>query len=343
MTAKQLIIKNPDGLSFEFLENGSVKSIEADPIRISLKATTLYSRPGTNIYLRKRSSPFEFTALMGPESNSNFSFIEGRYLARGSWAGIEYTCALQLSGENLSWQWIIEIENTFPSALELDLIYVQDIGLKPLNSGLINEYYVSQYLERRMLEDKKYGPVLCCRQNMKESTGHPWLMLGCRNGAIAACTDGMQFYGKTCRETGIPEGLHSDRLGGEYAGESSVIALQEKPFILAEGESHTSVFVATYLPDHPDTTSSEDLKRLHSLFIEFGNGTPSGTPSQFNITHKNLFNPSSFLPINDLNNKELNDFFGNERRHPEKRFGKNFCLVFCFPCSACSERKICCL
>jgi len=35
-----------------------------------------------------------------------------------------------------------------------DLIYVQDAGLKPVTNGLINEYYVSQYLERRILEDK---------------------------------------------------------------------------------------------------------------------------------------------------------------------------------------------
>ena len=65
---------------------------------------------------------------------------------------------------------------------------------------------------------------------MKESTGHPWLMMACKNTAVSGSTDGMQFYGKTFRETGIPEGLLADSLGGEYAGELSVVALQEKPF-----------------------------------------------------------------------------------------------------------------
>ena len=90
---------------------------------------------------------------------------------------------LQLSNNSLSWQWSVEIKNTSGDPVELDLIYVQDVGLKPVNAGLINEYYVSQYLERSILEDKKYGAVICCRQNMKESTGNPWLMMACKNGS----------------------------------------------------------------------------------------------------------------------------------------------------------------
>ncbi len=85
---------------------------------------------------------------------------------------------------------------------------------------------------------------------MKESVGNPWLMMACKSRASAASVDGMQFYGKTFRETGIPEGLLANTPGGEYSGESSVLALQEKPFKLTAGENKKSVFVATYLPDH---------------------------------------------------------------------------------------------
>jgi 1,2-beta-oligoglucan phosphorylase len=145
----------------------------------------------------------------------------------------------------LSWQWSVEIKNKSKKEVELDLIYVQDVGLKTISDGLVNEYYVSQYLERLILEDKSYGSVICCRQNMKESDVHPWLMMACKNGAVAASTDGMQFYGKTFRETGIPEGLINDTLGGEYAGESSVVALQEKPFKLGSNKVHRTDFVAT--------------------------------------------------------------------------------------------------
>ncbi len=83
----------------------------------------------------------------------------------------------------MSWQWSIEIQNTTTDVVELDLIYVQDVGLKPISSGLVNEYYVSQYLESLILDDKQYGSVVCCRQNTKESVGNPWLMMACKNTA----------------------------------------------------------------------------------------------------------------------------------------------------------------
>ena len=315
-------IKNSRGLSFDFLENGSVKSIEDDPIRISLKAATPFSRSGANLYLRKRTKPFEYTALFGPESNSRFKAGEDAFVAEGSWAGLKYTCLLQLSKKSLSWQWSIDIKNISDDAVELDLIHVQDAGLKPVTAGLINEYYVSQYLERRILEDKNYGSVICCRQNMKESVGHPWLMMACKNGATAASVDGMQFYGKTFRETGIPEGLLTDKLGGEYSGESSVLALQEKPFKLAAGDDHKSVFVVTYLPDHPQATTDGDLNRLTGLMLEFDDQIPYAGSHDLITPVRNLFNSSAFLPVDDLSDEELNRFFDKERRHCEEENGQ---------------------
>jgi cellobiose phosphorylase len=315
-------LKNSLGLTFEFLSNGSLKSIEAHPIRISLKAATPFSKPGMNLYLRKRKKPFEFTALLGPEGNSLFKMAGDAFIARGSWAGLDYNCVVQLSKNSLTWQWSVDINNLSDNPVELDLIYVQDAGLKPVNAGLINEYYVSQYLERRILEDKTFGAVACCRQNMKESTGHPWFMMACKNTAVAGSVDGMQFYGKTYRETGIPEGLLADNPGGDYAGESSVFALQEKPFSLAAGGVHHSVFVGTYLPDHPPATSEDDLNRLHGLMLECNAETSSQHANDLIPPARNLFNTTPFLPVDDLNDDELNRFFDKERRHSEDENGR---------------------
>jgi hypothetical protein len=264
-------LKNSHGLSFEFLEDGCIKTIDASPIRISLKPQTPFSRSGANVFLRRRDETMQYKPLLGPESISRFELSKEAFDVSGNWDGIEYSASIQLSGISLSWQFIVKIRNTTQNPLELDLVYFQDVGLKSVNAGLINEYYVSQYLERRILEDKTYGTVICCRQNMKEPAGNPWIMLVCKNGAVAACTDGMQYFGKTYRATGVPEGLLAESLGGEYAGESPVVALQEKPFRLAPGESHRSVFVGVCLPDHPQATSTGDLKRLPVLFEEFGN------------------------------------------------------------------------
>src|ERR1022692_66014 len=317
-----LTLKNSLGLSFEFLDNGALKSIEAHSVRINLKSATPFSKPGSNLYLRKRSTPFEFAALLGPEGNSHFKMAGDAFIARGCWAGLDYICVLQLSKRSLSWQWRVEIKNLSDNPADLDLIYVQDAGLKPVDAGLINEYYVSQYLERRILEDKIFGAVACCRQNMKEATGHPWFMLACKNTAVAGSVDGMQFYGKTYRETGIPEGLLADNPGGDYAGESSVFALQEKPFSLAAGGVHHSVFVGTYLPDHPQATSEDDLNRLPSLMLECNDETPSQHANDLILPARNLFNITPFLPVDDLNDDELNRFFDKERRHCEDEDGR---------------------
>jgi len=315
-------IRNSHGLSFDFLENGSVKQIEVNPIRISLKAATLYSQSGANIYLRKRTKPFEFKALIGPESNSSFLFREDAYNAKGHWDELSYTCILQLSPKSRSWQWTIDIENTSDHAVELDLIYVQDVGLKPISNGLVNEYYVSQYLERLILKDNLYGSVICCRQNTRESVGNPWLMLACKNMAASASTDGMQFLGKTFRETGIPEGLKAKTLGGEYSGELSMVALQEQPFILTESKVHQSIFVASYFPDHPTATSTDDLKLLPKLMLEFQDKYSVLNSDKFFTQDYNLFSRSALLPVDDLSSQDIDLFFGKERRHTEEENGQ---------------------
>ena len=315
-------IKNSLGLLFDIPENGSIRSIEAYPIRISLKAESSYSRSGANLYLRKRTKPFEFKALLGTGSNSRFRVTEDALILKGSWDGLDYKCILQLSKKSLSWRWTVDITNNSGTVSEFDLIYVQDAGLKPITDGLINEYYVSQYLERRILEDKDHGAVICCRQNMKESVGNPWLMIACSDKAIAGSVDGMQFYGKTYRETGIPEGLLTDRLGGEYAGESSILALQETPFKLGAGDNHKSVFVAIYVPDHPLATSDNDLDQLAGLFHEFNDEDSTQLPTGLVTPVKNLFTTSAFLPVDDLNEKELDLFFDKEKRHCEVENGR---------------------
>ncbi len=310
-------IKNPLGLSFDFLENGLVRNIEIDPIRVNLKPGTPFSDSGTNLFLRKRGKSIQYRPLLGPGSQNLFQLQDDAFIAKGIWEGLDYACMLQLSLKSLSWQWSIDIRNNCGETAELDIIYVQDVGLKPISAGLVNEYYVSQYLERLILHDNTYGPVVCCRQNTKEPVGNPWIMLACKNKAISASTDGMQFLGKTFRETGIPEALKAESLGGEYSGELSIIALQESPFTLAPGGSHKSIFVASYLPDHPAATSADDLVQLSALMLEFQDNIAVGNPENFSSPDRTIFNSSDFLPVTDLTEEELNLFFDPQKRHSE--------------------------
>lgn len=339
-------INNSLGLSVDFLDNGSVRTIDADPVRISLRVASPFSGSAANIWLRKRGSRIIYRPLFGPGSDSRFTAGKNFFSAKGNWEGIVYSCTLRLSERSLSWEWSVDIQNNSGAGCELDLIYLQDVGLKVMSSGPVNEYYVSQYIERRILEDEVHGSVICCRQNMKEAGGHPWIMIACVNGAAAASTDGMQFYGRTFRETGIPEGLLADRPGGEYAGESSVVTLQEVPFDLPDGERHRSAFVATFLHNHPPATSDYDLDRLPGLIREFAGDTEAETEGapETGIADEpvseiaddtmletadghvapawNLFANPDLLPVEDLTDAEIDSFFGRERRHCETHNGQ---------------------
>lgn len=315
-------ISNSVGLSAGILKNGLISTIDADPVKISLRTSSLYSGASANIWLRKRGGQIEYRPLMGPGSDTRFRAGKNHLRVVGSWDGLEYECLLQLSEKSLSWKWSVDILNKTGDGQMLDLIYVQDVGLKVVASEPVNEYYVSQYLERRILEDSVYGSVICCRQNMKETGGHPWLMIACVNGAVAASTDGMQFYGRTYRHTGITEGVVSDRLGGEYAGESSVVALQEEAFDLPAGASHGSVFVAKFIRNHRPATSLSDLDRLPGLLREFARQNVTEDTGDWMKPVTSLFNHPDFLPAEELNEAELERFFGRERRHSEIHEGK---------------------
>jgi 1,2-beta-oligoglucan phosphorylase len=307
-------LTNPLGLAFELSDSGVVQSIVVDPIRIGLRPATPFSRTGTNLYLRQRSGgQISYAPLLGPDSPSRFHGAE----ARGSWQGLEYSVVLQLAQSQLAWQWRVQIESKLDREVEVDVIYVQDVGLQANGTGPVNEHYVSQYLERRVFEDARYGAVVACRQNMKTSVGHPWLLLACVGRASAASTDGVQFYGKTFRATAEPEALRAAALGGELADEASVVALQQQPFVLGQGKSVTCAFVASYVPDHPDASSEQDLIRVPELVRGFSAPPPSAA-STLSAPVRRRFQTAPLLQSEDLSEAELEELFGSAWRHVEK-------------------------
>jgi cellobiose phosphorylase len=314
-------ITNPLGLVFTFSSSGAVRSIEVDAIRIGLRSPAPFSRLGANLYLRKRDARSAYTPLLGAQSPSRFRATSGAFEARGHWEGLDYECVLSLADTQLSWQWQVRVESKLDEPVPLDLIYAQDVGLRTSGPSLVNEYYVSQYLERRVFEDPQHGCVVLCRQNMREPVGHPWLMLACAGRAVAASTDGQQFYGRTFRSTAEPEALRADKLEGELSGESSVVALETQAFVVAKAQPHSSAFVATYLPDHPHASSEADLQRLPELLGSFAEAKPPSAadalssparPARHRLQSARLF------PAEDLSHAELEELFGREFRHVEK-------------------------
>ncbi|MBS1653247.1 MAG: hypothetical protein JSU05_00250 [Bacteroidetes bacterium] len=311
-------LSNNSGLSFSFLENGNIQHIDVEKIRINLKNADLFAQPGMQLYLRKREEKgIVYTPLLGPENGNQISFTQDGYKTKGNWSGFEYICSLQLSSKSNSWQWEIKVINTSSEEAELDLVWKQEIGLKNQNDGLVNEYYVAQYLERIILNDATHGAVIVCRQNTKEATGHPWLMMASAGKAIAGLTDGMQFYGNSYRATGVPECLLQNELTGDMAGESPVVALQESPFKLKGNSSHTVKFISVYLPDHPGATSEQDLSLLQTALSEFSEAGSGVSNKQWQHTQRNLFQTAAYFPSEDLSDADILHFFGNDQRLKE--------------------------
>ncbi len=314
---------NSPGLSFLFHESGAIGSIEAGGIMIGLSQPSLFSHGGTSIWIRNRSGNGGIMPLTGPGSNSRFEIRDNCYYATGVFGDAEYRSLLQLSDESLSWQWSIRIINRGTEPLLLDLVWVQDVGLRPAAPGPVNEYYISQYIERRIFNDSQYGPVACCRQNSAVEGRNPWLMIASLNGAEKAFTDGMQFYGPGCRESGVPQAIAADTPGGEYAGESSLVALQEKPFTISPSEQHTSRFMATFLHDHPEASSPADLERLHMLVNEFNDKSLDLSDNgNLKTPVTSLFSDTPLLQADDLTESEIDSLFGHERRHAGKENGE---------------------
>ncbi|MET0341050.1 MAG: hypothetical protein ABW252_08605 [Polyangiales bacterium] len=315
-------VTNPLGLVFAFTRRGALQGIEAGPVRISLTAPTASSAWGANLYLRVRGAEAGYTPLLGPASPSLFRVTGDVFEARGSFRGLAYTCRLQPAHGARAWLWQVQVVNRSDRALELDVMYAQDVGLKAGGGGLVNEAYVSQYLERRVFEDPRYGSVVCCRQNMKEAGGHPWLMLACTGGAIAASTDGAQLYGRTFRATGEPEALRADRLGGERAGESSIVALQARPFVLAAEASETVAFVGVYEPDHAAASSEADLARLPELVRTFADAPVPAASGDFRAPTRDPLDGLRPFASDDLSPAALQQEYGEDRRHIEHAEGR---------------------
>ena len=320
-------LSNNSGLTFSFLKNGNVQNIDVDKIRINLKAGNVFAQPCTQIYLRKQTkSGIEFTPLLGAEGGGKISFTGNQFLVKGIWKGLKWVCSLQLSSKSNSWQWEIQITNSTEENVALDVILKQEVGLKNINDGLVNEYYVAQYLERIILNDAKHGAVVACRQNTKEATGYPWLMIASTGNAVAALTDGMQFYGNSYRSTGIPISLLQKKLPGNMAGEAPVVALQEKPFKLQPNGTHAVRFVATFLANHTDATSEKDLEVLKNLYSEFSPAPVLKGKIDWVVPENNLFQKAPFFPSDHLNKSEIDGLFGKKLRLKES--SKNKLLSF---------------
>ena len=312
-------LENAAGLCFSIYENGSVHRIEQDSVQINLIDGSPLEAGCANIYLRIRGKKIIATPLLGPKSPSTPFFDKNFFGIKGQFNEISYSCRLLLDEKDSSWLWDVRLLNTGTRSVEIDLFYVQDVGLTCLDSGDKNQLYISQYIDHAALSCQTRGKVICCRQNEPVFGRVPWLALGALGWAESFSTDGMQFFGPQCRKTGLPQCLSALELPGLLQKESAVAALQEKPFVLEPQQSRPLGFFGIYCDNHELPTCFKDLDFVNSRIDKFCVDNHQTWPDQC-LSQKpvqSLFSESPLFVSDNLNEEDLIRLFGKERRHCE--------------------------
>ncbi len=309
-------ISNSKGLKIKFLPNGSVGSINCGTVRINFREGSVHTASGTGLFLRMHENLLHPIPLMGPMAQGTFGITDNKFYFRSEVEGIKSLLELKLSTDETAWMWTLMLSNTGSKPKEVDAICIQDAGLRQ-GSGMVNEYYVSQYTERRIFDIEPYGKISVCRQNLSEPSGNPWLLAVSPEGAVAGATDGAQIYGPENRISNIPPGLRQPYLGGEYAGESSLIALQSRAYTINPGSGVVLRFLFIFQDNHPEPSGLTDVELIRPTLGSFEAFNPMPYLPWKQSPKVSIFNPPHYFNSLALSENEINTFFGDERLHAE--------------------------
>ncbi|MBU1767782.1 MAG: hypothetical protein KJ648_06760 [Candidatus Omnitrophica bacterium] len=318
--AKVYEIKNSSGLKFSIFENGVVKNIEQNLIQINLTDDSLLEKGCSNLYLRKKTNgKISAVPLLGPASSAKKFIDENNYQFKGEFEGIKFSGRLLLTEKSGCWLWNVQLQNTNKDEQDVDLVYVQDVGLSCADGNEKNESYISQYTDYKPLNHKEIGYVVCCRQNEHGPGCVPWLALGSIGKTKSFSTDGMQFFGTSYRATGLAEALSQSEFGRLSQQELGLIALQAEPVLLKSGQEKDFGFFGIFHKDHPAATTQDDLKLIEPDLQDIKKLAQK--PWQDNCAYVesvgSLFSQSPLFASEDLTDEELNKLFGSDRRHSE--------------------------
>jgi len=352
-------LSNSAGLSLRLLADGSIEHIGFHALTVNLFAANPLEGGPANLWLRRRQGDsLQLQPLLGPRSPLRalqpLPAEDGarRWEAQGEWQGLALRLQLRLAAEAPAWFWHLQVDNLGSEAQALDLIQVQDIALAEQGSILLNEYYISQYLDLSPMEHPRLGHLLAARQNQAqrvlgpqadgEGEGaseaeagpqHPWALIGSLRRGLAFATDGLQVHGLASREgalpVGIAAGLGQQRLQHEHA----LLALRDEPLSLAAGASACLGFFGLLQAHHGAATPggaqadpavlAADLARVDALLAlpearpDFA-AVAASAPLRPLACPASLFASAPLLVSEDLSTDDLDALFGAERRHEER-------------------------
>jgi len=318
------IIKNDTGLVFDFLAtNGTVRKISLHDVMVNLFMAHPLEGGLANIYIRViEKGAVRFVPVFGPDGESHFAFTESSAMWEGAFCGLSYRVVFAISREANAWFYDVAVTNTSKKSILCDVVYMQDKALSDECAVRINEAYTSQYIDHKVFQHKKYGPVIASRQNLPFKGRCPWMIDGCIDGSDAYLTDGGQFYGLSYKETNVPEALAAREWKSAVVQEEfAVSALKTAAAALKPRGTRTARFFAFVQEDHREASGERDLRAVDRAEELCRKALESIPPQKLDWKRvdKNVFNNTAFFRTEELNTRELKAYFGDSRRHIEAR------------------------
>ncbi|MEO6003816.1 MAG: amylo-alpha-1,6-glucosidase [Opitutus sp.] len=267
-----------------------------------------------------RAKAYSFAPLVGSGLGfSRATTAAARWISSPA-PGLHAETYLQIHPTQSGWSWRVRVRNDTTTTLAVDALHAQDLGLADEGAVRNNEAYTSQYLDLLPIRDPAHGWTILARQNQTMAKGrHPWLAVACTSGAAGFCTDGRQFFGADYRLTGEPEcvrnaDLPSQRLQQEFA----MAGLQSRALELKPGEAGELRFVARFVADHPEASSSAGLKLLKRLVDPTWDKVSWRSTRFLKRTPVSLFTSASWLHGDVPTDADCAKWFPGDHRQEER-------------------------
>ncbi len=214
----------------------------------------------------------------------------------------------------------IEVSNVGNQELSFDLVYGQDLGLADEGAVKTNEAYCSQYLDHQVYQLDEYGFTVCSRQNLPQGVGNPRIQIGSFSPVVGFSTDGYQFFGREYKITGEAIALKNRELANEkYQYEMGYVALQTELVNLEPNKKSVQTFYGV-IEDHCEESNLKQHIDVSSIKVLHERG--KHVVSCDNLLPYSAQAKVPYIVGEPLNETELSELFGTERRFSESKDGE---------------------